>query len=90
MTVLDILHRVGITASKDAVFRALTTTDGLAVWWTEDTTGDGTQIRWDLRTEGDFTIVLFAHEGWREVVEGGVVGLRHVVPLLVLEGEAGG
>ena len=29
----------------------------------------GTQVRWDLRTEGDFTIVLFAHEGWREPVE---------------------
>ena len=29
----------------------------------------GTQIRWDLRTEGDFTIVRFAHEGWREPVE---------------------
>jgi hypothetical protein len=23
----------------------------------------------DLRTEGDFTIVLFAHRGWREPVE---------------------
>ncbi len=108
---VDILHRVGITAPKDAVFRALTTPEGLAAWWTEDTTGDGTpagvlafrfgpaggfdmkvleaapaervlwevidgpeewigtQIRWDLRTAGDFTIVLFAHEGWREPVE---------------------
>lgn len=108
---MDIVHRVGITAPKDAVFRALTTPEGLAAWWTEDTTGDGapggvlafrfgpaggfdmkvleaapaervlwevidgpeewigTQIRWDLRTAGDFTIVLFAHEGWREPVE---------------------
>jgi len=111
---VDILHRVGITASRDAVFRALTTPEGLAAWWTDDTRGDGapggvlefrfdlggesggfdmkvldvqpaehvlwevidgpdewvgTQIRWDLRTEGDFTIVMFAHEGWREPVE---------------------
>ena len=107
---VDILHRVGITASRDAVYRALTTPDGLAAWWTEDTRGDGatggvlefrfepggfdmkvletqpaervlwevidgpeewigTRISWDLRTEGDFTIVLFAHRGWREPVE---------------------
>jgi hypothetical protein len=31
-----------------------------------------------------------ASGGDADVVEGGVVGLRHVVPLLVLEGEAGG
>jgi uncharacterized protein YndB with AHSA1/START domain len=110
-TTMDILHRVGITAARDAVFRALTTTEGLAAWWTEDTTGDatpggvvqfrfgppggfdmkvldavpaervlwevidgpeewiGTQVRWDLRKAGDFTIVLFAHEGWREPAE---------------------
>jgi uncharacterized protein YndB with AHSA1/START domain len=108
---VDILQRVGITVPKDDVYRALTTPEGLAGWWTEDTTGDGmpggvlafrfgppggfdvkvldavpgervlwevidgpeewvgTQIRWDLRTEGDYTIVLFAHEGWREPVE---------------------
>jgi uncharacterized protein YndB with AHSA1/START domain len=29
----------------------------------------GTTVRWDLRQEGDWTIVLFAHEGWREPVE---------------------
>jgi len=107
---VDILHRVGITASRDAVYRALTTPEGLAAWWTNDTRGDGaaggvlefrfepggfdmkvletrpaehvlwevidgpeewigTQISWDLRTEGDFTIVMFAHRGWREPVE---------------------
>jgi len=112
---VDILHRVGITASRDAVYRALTTPEGLAAWWTDDARGDGTpggvlefrfdlgtdepggfdmkvleaqpaervvwevidgpeewigtRISWDLRTEGDFTIVLFAHEGWREPVE---------------------
>ncbi|EWT00264.1 polyketide cyclase [Intrasporangium oryzae NRRL B-24470] len=105
----DILHRVGITAPQDAVLRALTTAEGLAGWWTEDTVGDGTpggtlefrfipggfdmkvleaqadhvlwevtggpeewvgtQVSWDLRTEGDFTIILFAHRGWREPVE---------------------
>ncbi|MFC4149733.1 SRPBCC domain-containing protein [Micromonospora mangrovi] len=29
----------------------------------------GTVVRWELRQEGDFTIVVFAHEGWREPVE---------------------
>jgi len=38
---VDILHRIGVTASPDDVYAALTTVDGLAGWWTEDTTGDG-------------------------------------------------
>ncbi|ONH27751.1 SRPBCC family protein [Pseudofrankia asymbiotica] len=107
---VDILHRVGITASREAVFRALTTVEGLAGWWTDDTRGDGeagdvlkfqflpggfdmkvletqpaervlwevidgpedwigTQVSWDLRTSGDYTIIMFAHRGWREPVE---------------------
>ncbi|GAA1089354.1 SRPBCC domain-containing protein [Kitasatospora arboriphila] len=36
----DILHRIGVTSSPEAVYDALTTIDGLAGWWTEDTTGD--------------------------------------------------
>lgn len=111
---MDILHRVGITAPRDVVHRALTAPEDLASWWTSDTRGDGapggvlefrfdgapapggfdmlvlesrpaervlwevidgpeewigTQVSWDLRTEGDFTIVMFAHRGWREPVE---------------------
>ena len=38
---VDILHRVGITASQAAVYEALTTTEGLAGWWTRDVRGDG-------------------------------------------------
>jgi uncharacterized protein YndB with AHSA1/START domain len=38
---VDILHRVGITASQDAVYEALTSPDRLAAWWTDDTRGDG-------------------------------------------------
>ena len=37
---VDILHRVGVTSSPDEVYKALTTVDGLAGWWTEDTDGD--------------------------------------------------
>jgi uncharacterized protein YndB with AHSA1/START domain len=29
----------------------------------------GTTVDWKLRQDGDWTIVLFAHEGWREPVE---------------------
>jgi uncharacterized protein YndB with AHSA1/START domain len=38
---VDILHRIGVTASPDDVYAALTTIDGLAGWWTQDTKGDG-------------------------------------------------
>jgi uncharacterized protein YndB with AHSA1/START domain len=108
---VDILHRVGVIASRESVFRALTMQEDLAGWWTDDTHGDGeaggvlkfrfgaaggfdmkvletqpaervlwevidgpdewvgTQVSWELRTAGDFTIILFAHQGWREPVE---------------------
>src|SRR5689334_4931523 len=36
----DILHRVGIKASPKDVYDAVATRDGLAAWWTGDTTGD--------------------------------------------------
>ena len=36
----DILHRIGATVTPDKVYDALTTLDGLAAWWTTDTTGD--------------------------------------------------
>jgi uncharacterized protein YndB with AHSA1/START domain len=37
---VDILHRVGIKASPADVYKALTTREGLAAWWTNDTKGD--------------------------------------------------
>ncbi|CUR58721.1 Activator of Hsp90 ATPase 1 family protein [metagenome] len=38
---VDILHSVGIQgATPDRVYEALTTTEGLAGWWTTDTTGE--------------------------------------------------
>lgn len=37
---VDILHRVGIvTSSPEEVYHALSTREGLAAWWTEDTQG---------------------------------------------------
>lgn len=38
----DIRHRVGIRSSLDQVYRALTTREGLAGWWTNDTRGETT------------------------------------------------
>ncbi len=39
---LDIRHEMGIrTDDPDEVFAALTTVEGLAGWWTTDTSGDG-------------------------------------------------
>jgi len=38
----DIRHRVGITAPQEWVYRALTTIEGLAGWWTRDVVGDPT------------------------------------------------
>lgn len=107
----DIVHRVGIRASADKTFNALTTLDGLASWWTRETRGDatpggvihfqfgdkgffdmqvlsseastglvwqvqdgppewvGTTVHWNLKPEGDMIVVLFRHQGWREVGE---------------------
>jgi uncharacterized protein YndB with AHSA1/START domain len=36
----DILHRVGIKASSQEVYKALATRDGLASWWASNTQGD--------------------------------------------------
>jgi uncharacterized protein YndB with AHSA1/START domain len=108
---VDILHRVGIeSATPREVYGALTTIEGLADWWTDDTRGStetggviefrfppggfdmrvveqrpservvwevvdgpeewvGTTVEWDLRQDGDYTIVMFAHRGWRQPVE---------------------
>jgi uncharacterized protein YndB with AHSA1/START domain len=107
----DILHRIGVKASAQATFEALSTRRGLAGWWTTDTQGEfgeggvirfrfgelggfdmkvlalepgrrvrwevvdgpaewiGTRVHFDLRQVDGFTIVLFAHEGWKEPVE---------------------
>jgi uncharacterized protein YndB with AHSA1/START domain len=36
----DILHRVGIAASPEKVFKALTSIDGLRHWWTLEASGE--------------------------------------------------
>ena len=39
---VDIIHRIGIKASPTEVYAALSTVDGVAGWWTRDTTGEST------------------------------------------------
>jgi uncharacterized protein YndB with AHSA1/START domain len=39
----EIHHRIGIRASQEQVHRSLTTTEGIASWWSRDTHGDATE-----------------------------------------------
>lgn len=50
----DIIHRIGIKSSAAQVYKALSTTEGLAHWWTEEVEGDekvGGRIAFTFRTE---------------------------------------
>lgn len=38
---VDIVHRVGVKAPLDEVYRSLATREGVAGWWATDTRGDG-------------------------------------------------
>ena len=114
---VDIVHRVATQAPISKVYAALATIDGIAGWWTRETTGESTvggkinttfhipdgkelgkisfevvalkpnqQVRWrfidggppewlgseaifTLFQAGDYTVVHFAHRGWKEEVE---------------------
>ncbi len=75
---VDILHRIGVkTPTPEKVYDALTTIDGLAGWWTDDTKGSsdvGDVIQFRFPPVGGFDMqVLDARPcervSWR-VVEG--------------------
>jgi len=38
---VDIIHRIGIKSPAGQVYKALTSLEGLAHWWTDEVTGDG-------------------------------------------------
>ena len=38
---IEIIHRIGISASPGEVYKALTTDEGLSQWWTTTTSGAG-------------------------------------------------
>ena len=52
---MEILHRVGIKASSDEVYKALTTRDGLAAWWTHNTQAEnkvGGSLKFHFSADG--------------------------------------
>lgn len=44
----EIIHRVGIKASPDKVFRALSTIEGLAGWWTSGIGRNHCSTKWAI------------------------------------------
>ena len=71
---VDILHRVAIaTPSRDDVYAALTTVEGLSGWWTRDTSEADGVLRFRFDAGGFDMNVLDAQRGERvlwETVDG--------------------
>jgi uncharacterized protein YndB with AHSA1/START domain len=72
----DILHRIGVrTTDPSKVYAALTTVEGLAGWWTQETTGSGDpggklEFRFSGRGGADLEVtaaVPSSHVAWRVV-----------------------
>jgi uncharacterized protein YndB with AHSA1/START domain len=55
---VDILHRVGMTATPEQVYAALTTVDGLAAWWTTDTTDTDGTLQFRFGEVGGFDMMV--------------------------------
>ena len=51
---VDIIHRIGIKATPAEVYAALSTVDGVAGWWTRETTGES-------KVGGTFTVGFRDH-----------------------------
>ena len=75
---VDILHKVGIkSASPDAVYKALTTCQGLSAWWTHDTQGDnreGGVLRFRFGERGGFDMKVLELFPGRQVLWQGIDG----------------
>ena len=51
---VDIIHRIGIKAPATKVYKAISTIEGLANWWTDEVEGDektGGKIKFTFRSE---------------------------------------
>lgn len=51
---INIIHRIGVKSAADRVYKALSTIEGLANWWTEEVEGEaltGGNIKFTFRTE---------------------------------------
>jgi len=58
---VDILHRIGVVAPLDDVYRAVATPEGLAAWWTTDTVGTrevGGQLAFRFGDAGGFDMEI--------------------------------
>jgi uncharacterized protein YndB with AHSA1/START domain len=70
---VDILHRIGVVAPLDDVYRAVTTPEGLAGWWTTDTIGEtevGGKLSFRFGDVGGFDMEILeldpaGHVRWR-------------------------
>jgi len=40
----DLIHRIGIAAPAEKIYRALTTEDGIRAWWTTDVKMDASAV----------------------------------------------
>jgi uncharacterized protein YndB with AHSA1/START domain len=40
----DLIHRIGIAAPPETIYRALTTEDGIRAWWTTDVKMDASAV----------------------------------------------
>jgi uncharacterized protein YndB with AHSA1/START domain len=68
---VDILHKVAAKASTEAFYKALTTIDGLAGWWTTETEGEprvGGVIYFRFGTLGFFKMKVLELSPTRRVV----------------------
>jgi uncharacterized protein YndB with AHSA1/START domain len=73
--VIDIIHRVGIKAPISKVYAALSTIEGVAGWWTKETTGVskfGGNIEFNFRSPsgekiGSFNMEVMALDPDKEV-----------------------
>jgi uncharacterized protein YndB with AHSA1/START domain len=46
---LTIRHKIGIKESKEKIFNAISTEEGLSGWWTQDTQADGHDVGGNIR-----------------------------------------
>jgi uncharacterized protein YndB with AHSA1/START domain len=50
----DLIHRIGIAAPAETIYRALTTEDGIRAWWTSD-------VKMDASAGGKAAFGFFGH-----------------------------
>ena len=59
VNMVDIIHRIGIKAPISKVYAALSTVEGVAGWWTKETSGDA--------TPGGTVKALFRNQSGKEI-----------------------